>query len=223
MKFAKTIAAMMIAGLPLGAALEPASAEVFDWSLSGPAPGLGGVPFPGSGTIDASPTQSAGVWLIDTITGAVNGSQITGKSTFQGADNLLFTNGFAFTSTVGISFVTAAGQSVNIFSFFGQGTPPTGNAYGELTSNPGGFGVGTFTLTAVPESSTWALILVGFGGLGGSRLSRLAKGRRSDGVASWARAPSILGGPAQEGGSAGRGVARGAGGPHAWSKSCLVR
>ena len=166
MKFAKSIAALMIAALPLGAALEPASAEVFDWSLTGPAPDLGGVPFPGSGTITASSTGATGVWAIDTITGIVNGSEITGASTFQGADNKLFTNGFAFTSTSGISFETAAGQSVNIFSFFGQGTPPTGNAYGELTSNPAAFGVGTFTLTAVPESSTWALMLVGFAGLG---------------------------------------------------------
>ncbi len=165
MKFVKSIAAaLMIAGLPLGA-LEPASAKVFDWSLTGPAPDLGGVPFPGSGTIDASPTASTGVWMIDTMTGTVNGSEITGTSAFQGADNLLFTNGFAFVSTVGISFETAAGQSVNIFSFFGQGTPPTGNAYGELSSSPGGFGVGTFTLTAVPEASTWTMMVVGFTGL----------------------------------------------------------
>jgi hypothetical protein len=65
------------------------------------------------------------------------------------------------------------GQSVNIFSFYGQMTPPTGNAYGELTSNPGAFGVGTFTLTAatgtlsaVPEASTWAMMVIGFAGLG---------------------------------------------------------
>ena len=166
MKFATTFAAMMIAGmLPLASASEPASAKVFDWSLTGPAPNLGGVPFPGSGTIDASPTESTGVWSIDAITGVINGSEITGTSTFRNADNLLFTNGFAFVSTVGISFETAAGQSVNIFSFFGQETPPTGNAYGESAS-PGGFGVGTFTLTAVPEASTWALMLIGFAGLG---------------------------------------------------------
>ena len=167
MKFATTFVAMMIAGLTsLGAALGPASAEVFDWSLTGPAPGLGGVPFPGSGTIIASPTASTGVFDIDTITGVVNGSEITGTSTFQGAENEVFTNGFAFVGLSGISFETTAGQSVNIFSFFGQGTPPTGNAYGELTSSPGGFGVGTFTLTAVPEASTWAMMLIGFAGLG---------------------------------------------------------
>jgi hypothetical protein len=95
----------------------------------------------------------------------VNGSEITGMSTFRSADNELFTNGFAFVSTAGISFETAAGQSVNIFSFDGQMTPPTGNAYGESTSNPTAFGVGAFTLTAVPEASTWAMMLVGFAGL----------------------------------------------------------
>jgi hypothetical protein len=121
MKFATTFAAMMIAGLtPLGAALEPASAEVFDWSLTGPAPDLGGVSFPGSGTITASPTASTGVFDIDTITGVIDGSEITGISAFRGADNEVFTNGFAFVSTVGISFETAAGQSVNISASSGR-------------------------------------------------------------------------------------------------------
>ncbi len=167
MTLAKSIAALMIAGLPLGAVLAPASAKVFDWSLTGTLlQTSAGSRSRASGTIDASPTGSTGVWAIDTITGVVNGSEITGTSTFQGADNLLFTNGFAFTSTLGISFETAAGQSVNIFSFDGQMTPPTGNAYGELTSNPGAFGVGHFTLTAAPEASTWAMMLIGFAGLG---------------------------------------------------------
>jgi hypothetical protein len=65
--------------------------------------------------------------------------------------------------------VTAAGQDINIFSFFPQGTPPSGNAYGELSANPSGFGVGTFVLTpvtAVPELRTWAMMLLGFLGLG---------------------------------------------------------
>jgi hypothetical protein len=129
MKFFQSCVAFAIAGLlPLAAASESASAKVFDWSLTGP------VPFPGSGTIIASPTGSTGVWDIDTIAGMVNGSVITGTSTFNGADNQLFTNGFAFVSIPGISFDTVGGQMVNIFSFFAQGTPPTGNAYGEVIS-----------------------------------------------------------------------------------------
>ena len=177
MKFAKLCAAIVMAGLlPLSGALAPACAEVFDWSLTGTSPSLGGVPFPGSGTITATPTDSTGVFEIDTITGMVNGSEITGKSTFDGANNLLFTNGFALVSTNGIAFMTAAGQSVNIFSFFGQGTPPTGNAYGELSSNPGAFGVGHFTLTTVPEASTWAMMLIGFAGLGAMSYRASRKG-----------------------------------------------
>src|SRR5258707_1060641 len=164
MKFATSFAALMIAGLlPLAAASETANAKVFDWSLTGPDPVLGGLPLPGSGTITASPTESAGVWEIDSITGIINGSEITGTSTFEAADNLVFTNGFAFVSTVGISFVTAAGQSINVFSFDGQMTPPTGNAYGERSENPSvPFGVGHFTLTAVPLASTSAMMGVGF-------------------------------------------------------------
>lgn len=61
-------------------------------------------------------------------------------------------------------------------------TPPTGNAYGEFTANPGAFGVGTFTLTAVPEASAWAMMLVGFAGLR-RWLSRLSEAPGSNGAA----------------------------------------
>ena len=101
------------------------------------------------------------------IAGTINGSMILALNTFNGVDNLLFPTGTTFLSTHDISFVTAAGQDINIFSFFAQGTPPSGNAYGELSSNPSGFGVGTFTLSAaVSEPSTWAMMLLGFAGLG---------------------------------------------------------
>jgi hypothetical protein len=164
MKFAKSCAVLVIAGL-LPLAAEPASAKVFNWSLTGPDPSLGGFVLQGSGTITASPAGT-NVWDIDAITGAVNGDEITGTSTFEGADNMVFTTGFAFVSTVGISFETAAGQSVNIFSFFGPTTPPTGNAYGERIADGPFGGVGHFTLTAVPEASTWAMMIIGFAGLG---------------------------------------------------------
>jgi hypothetical protein len=153
--------------LPLTAVVTPSRAATvtFEWTLSGPAPSLGGAPFPGSGTITAT-VSAGGADMVTGITGTVNGSLITGLNTFNGADNLLFPAGTTFLSTHGISFVTTSGQDINIFSFFPQGTPPSGNAYGELSANPSAFGVGTFTISAVPEPSTWAMMLLGLIGLG---------------------------------------------------------
>jgi hypothetical protein len=75
--------------LPLVSAAAPARAEVFDWSLTGPAASLGGVPFPGSGTITATESMPPGVWNVTAITGTVDGSTITGLTTFRSADNLV--------------------------------------------------------------------------------------------------------------------------------------
>jgi hypothetical protein len=172
MKNSKAVA-MAIVGLFAVAGMESAHAKVstFDWTLTGPSPSLGGVPFPGSGTITAT-EATGGAWDLDTITGEVGGSAITGKTTFFGSDNLVFPAGTTFVDTSCIAFTTAAGQSVNIFSFFPIGTPPSGNAYGQFATN--GFGVGTFTLTAVPEPSTWAMMVLGFAVLAfaGYRTSR---------------------------------------------------
>lgn len=168
MKFFK-IAAVAIGGvLPFAMAAAPARAETktFDWTLTGPAANLGGVPLPGAGTIVAtqSTTANDGRWLVDSITGEVGGDTITGLSNFFGANNLLYPNGTTSLSTSGLGFTTTAGN-VDIFSFFAQGSVASGNAYGEFAS-PGGFGVGTFTVTAVPETSTWVMMMLGFAGLG---------------------------------------------------------
>lgn len=167
MKFLKALALVSGSLLSLTLMMAPVDAATvtFNWTLTGPAPSLGGVPFPGSGTITGT-TLAGGDVMAMSITGTVNGSMITGLNTFNGADDLLFPAGTTFLSTHGISFVTAAGQDINIFSFFPQGTPPSGNAYGELSASPSGFGVGTFTISAVPEPSTWAMMLLGFAGLG---------------------------------------------------------
>ncbi len=171
-KFLKA-AALMIFGLVLFIAAAPAHAtpvtETFDWTLTGPAASLGGVPFPGSGTITA--TISAGSDIITGITGTIDGSMIAGLTTFGSspspASQVIFPTGTTFLSTAGIAFDTASGLDVNIFSFFPQGTPPSGNAYGELTS--GGFGVGTFSLTpvsATPLPAALPLFATGVGVLG---------------------------------------------------------
>jgi len=193
----------MIAGLPLGA-LEPASAKVFDWSLTRPAPDLGGVPFPGSGTIDASPTASTGVWMIDTIAGTVNGSEITGTSAFQGADNLLFTNGFAFVSTVGISFETAAGPKRQHIQLFRPGNAADRRRLWRIERQPRWVWRGNVHVDRGPRS----IDLDDDGGrVHGTRLrwiTCVAEARRSQRRLGQSTASPVEG-PAQGGRSAGRG------------------
>jgi len=158
-------AALVISLLPIAAMVTPsyaATSEAFNWSLSGPAAGLGGFPVVESGELTAT-ALGAGVWAVDTLT--LNGNAGAALTSFRWADDLIYTNGFAALDTSGLSFETAAGQNINIFSFFAQGAAPTGNAYGELAS-PGGFGVGTFTVSAAPEPSTWLLMFAGVASIG---------------------------------------------------------
>jgi hypothetical protein len=64
-------------------------------------------------------------------------------------------------------FPSQSAHKASIFQF-SPGQTTTGNAYEEIASNPGGFGVGIFTLTpvaAVPEPSTWAMMILGFAGV----------------------------------------------------------
>ena len=155
MKFLKAIALMIGGLLPLVMTVASGSAATvtFDWALTSNAtPMNGGFPLLGSGTISAT-ASATGIDPVTAITGTVGGSPITGLTTFQNASNLLYLNGFALLDLNGLSFENAAGQNINIFSFFSQGTPPTGNAYGERVLNANGstaFGVGTFALVPGP-------------------------------------------------------------------------
>jgi PEP-CTERM motif len=161
-------AALAVGFLSFAAMMEPAGAatQVFNWTLFGPAPSLGGVTAPGSGTLTATVSATGGDPVI-AITGTIGGNTIAGPISGSFGDNLVFpnTNGTSFLDSQGLSFNDTLGNAYNIFGFFAPGVVTSGNAYGERA--PGGFGVGTFTLSAaVPEPSTWAMMLLGFAGLG---------------------------------------------------------
>jgi hypothetical protein len=171
MKLIKTWAAVASAMLVLAGAR--ARAETFDWTINGPAATLGGAHDYGSGTFEATATSTPGEWLITGITGSVGNVNITGllaTGSDNNNDNLLFPGTPGITTTVidikGIAFETA---KFDLFSFDSAGTsfnPMTTNAYGELASKDG-FGVfGTFNVAAVPEPSTWAMMILGFAGIG---------------------------------------------------------
>jgi hypothetical protein len=136
-----------------------AHADTFNWSLTAPAANLGGFTETGSGMLTADLT--GGQWVISSIMGTVGGSMITGLT--AGGDNLLFP-GSSLLDGNGLSFGTANGNDINVFSFFAPGSVITpGNNFGEFVN--GGFtGVGTFSVSEnapVPEPST--LIMLGTG------------------------------------------------------------
>jgi hypothetical protein len=148
--------------------MAPASASTltFDWTLTGPAASLGGVAEPGSGTLSVTTGSTSDT--ITAVTGTLGSFTITGllpNGTLFGNDNLLYPNGTAPLDTNGFA-VSTTGGNIAIWSDFAEGTPPTGNAYGE--DGVGGYGQGTFAITPAPvplPSSVWMLLL-GLGGLG---------------------------------------------------------
>lgn len=169
-----TASVVALSGLALAV---PANAEIFTFSFSGT-----GVS--GSGqftTSGAGPT-----YTVTDVTGTISDSQVTGSpfaaiggvSSYAGADNLLYfpaaitpnnsTPGFV--DFGGISFL-AGGVDFN----FG-GNAQTGpfvyvlnDSVNNPNGNPGvvpGSTIIDFNVAAVPEASTWAMMLLGFACVG---------------------------------------------------------
>jgi PEP-CTERM motif len=175
MKFATRV--LLVLGLlPFAMAVAPANASTitFDWSFtltqSGSGNFLNGVDV-GSGTLTATTGTNGDV--VTAITGSADGSAITGLTSFEGSDNLLFPAGPTLVDANGISFGTASGVQGNIY-FLTTGP----KVYNALFSNHDS-AVGSFTLTPVPLPASWSFMLLGLAGIGGVVLWR-NKGARSE-------------------------------------------
>jgi opacity protein-like surface antigen len=135
-----------------------------------------------SGVFDATDNGS-GVFTVTGVTGVQTlnsiSSNITGLSTYGSADQKLFTTGAEPLDFNGISYNTETLGAFNIGFVNGNGL-----MRGSEVQNPSGTIEGahdiTFSATAgaVPEPASWALMIMGFGGVGamlrsGKRRSQL--------------------------------------------------
>jgi len=149
--------------------------------------------------LDVNPSDPTfGGYLIDSISGTADGQAITGLSLYDGPNNAVYppspTN--IGVDTLGFSFTLADGTAFNLYEddgnytpgppygcaavycLLGPGDPVTGGAGDPLTALDN-FAV-TFAAGGVPEPSTWAMMLIGFAGLGfaGYRRSQKASAAR---------------------------------------------
>ena len=91
---------------------------------------------------------------------------------------MLFPAGVRAFDRYGIAFTTAAG-TFNIFDAIADGgTTNTSSPYGLILAATGAETFGTATIAAVPEPSTWAMMILGFAGVG-----FMAYRRRNQGAA----------------------------------------
>jgi hypothetical protein len=149
----------------------PAAAAVYDFTYTGAL--SGNLVITTSDTLDA-----VGGFDITSVTGTFGGAGITGlfnnpnqplnssTGTFTW-DNVLFPSGVQVFDRYGIAFTTANG-TFNIFDAIADGGNTDAAApYGLIVGETGveTFGTGTIA-AAVPEPSTWAMMILGFAGVG---------------------------------------------------------
>jgi hypothetical protein len=170
----KTVAlAGALLGLALSTQYSRAETMTYDWSLTSPNfEGFNGSPVSGSGTLTATQT-SGGAWSVSSITGtftdlfisSFNPIAVTGvapeteNATQVTNDNLVYPSGPLFVDGNGLGFQTSRGA----FDIYDS------NGTYEVVAGSLGIGSGDFVLTAVaavPEPSTWAMMILGFLGLG---------------------------------------------------------
>jgi hypothetical protein len=154
----KIAAAVAAAVLATAVANAPASAKVWDFSFT-----------------DAASDSASGQFVtgavgypytITGISGVFDGFAITGLSSYAGSDQLLY-RAAPYADTGGISFSVANGNDYNLSNYQ---APVTGSLAVSNIDPPGNgccqIALTNFTVSAVPEPSTWIMMLLSFAGLG---------------------------------------------------------
>ncbi len=146
--------------LAVALATGSASAKVWDFSYSD------GVGDSGSGTFT---TGSVGpTYRVTGITGTADGNAITGLSSYAGSDQILYPIVYPTSAGVdlaGISFSTSGGPDFNLYAYNG-GAWLLSSAVDPVGYPSNGNPLSTFSVSTVPEASTWLMMLAGFAALG---------------------------------------------------------
>ncbi len=119
--------------------------------------------FTAGSALPAALTNITGYVTSDGTSGIASGA-ITGLSSYADADNILYETGApGQVSFSGISF-SEGGETFNLYSW-NEGDYALASVV-DAVGYPQNGVIGTLTVTAVPELTTWAMLLAGFASLG---------------------------------------------------------
>ncbi|WP_293900696.1 PEPxxWA-CTERM sorting domain-containing protein [Phenylobacterium sp.] len=162
-----------------------AHATLLDWSYTAANGTMGG----GTFTADQDLVDPA-IFHLTSVTGTIDGLTILGLSGYDGADNQVYATSPVVVDTAGIAFDVGGGLNFNIYEDFGNFPPPSPYACAAhyCIEGPAVLGqtagaapiraLDALNITvhgggaAVPEPASWALMLMGFGGLGAAIRTR---------------------------------------------------
>ncbi len=174
-----TLKSIAIAALGMAAIAGAGHAATFQWSYSD----LSGAPVSASGILDAT-SVGGGAFQVTSISGLRNGAAITGLANYAIPSQLVY-SGSPSLDYGGLAFL-AGGAAFNVYYDTSTTDPYSCGAVGYCEIGPGVDGTDglagpdpihqiNFTLTSVPEPSTWALSILGVGAVG----LMLRRGRKS--------------------------------------------